>query len=257
MNRSVLILTLTLLGFTAGASAQILIAPDPNGAINQDTSSIVTATAPNWNTLAVAGNTVNGSGLDASGQHTNAGWLANPGVLWMGEGNNGAGNGGSATPQPNSGTWTGPLDDFGRGSVWIRWDFDQTYLLDKATIWNHNEGGGNMRGLHKVMIEYTSDGNNWSLLDGGGLGGPGEHTFLQAPGADGYPGFDLSFDGVAASSVVFTVLANEGSVKNFGGSGNVGMSEIRFFTIPEPSVLSLLTVGGLVMMRRGKRRCRG
>ena len=49
---------------------------------------------------------------------------------------------------------------------------------------------------------------------------------------------------------MFTVLANEDGVKNFGGSGNVGISEIRFYAIPEPATLSLLAAGSLMIARR-------
>ena len=59
------------------------------------------------------------------------------------------------------------------------------------------------------------------------------------------------------SSIVFTSgdapggPLSDGTVydTNFGGSGNNGLSEIRF-VVPEPATIGLLTLGGLAMLRR-------
>ncbi len=234
MNRISLLAMLTLLGFAAGASAQLLIAPDPNGDINQDTSSLVMVSVGTDHGPSPGSATVDGSGLNAAGEHENNNWLS--GIHWMGDRDDRE-NG------PHSGTYSDPT-----GPNWIRFDFDQVYPLENAKVWNYNGAPGGddpLRGLNNVVIEYSSDGTNWNLLDGGGTSGA--HTFPVGSGLAGYTGFDLPL-GVSAQHVIITMLNATAGSGNHGG-GDAGLAEIRFF-YPEPTSLALLVAGGLMTARR-------
>ena len=192
-----------------------------------DTSDAVTATSPNWNAGAVADRLVDGSGIDETGEiHDNQGWQADPNTVWLGEGGNVFGNGGGTENTLNPGTYTHETNP-----NWVRFDFDATYQIGDVRIWNYN-GEIPGRGLNQVIVEYSATGGEdpgeWSQLVGDGE--EGAQTFPEASGEEDYTGFTLNLNGAEASSVVFTVLRNEGFVKNHSSSGNIGLSEVRFYS---------------------------
>ena len=216
MKRVICVLAVALMA--GGASAAFIGGPD------SDTSDAVTATSPNANGGHLAVVTVNGVGLDETGEmHDSQSWTA--GTSWLGEGNNKAGDfGGGGDPTPNPGTHTNDTNP-----NWMRFDFDAVYPIAHARIWNYN-GELPCRGMNQVVVEYSTTGggdpSDWSRL-----GGPDAvQSFLEATGGDDYTGFILDFGGVEASSVMFTVLENTAFVKNFCDSGNIGLSEVRFYS---------------------------
>jgi len=212
-----------------------------------DTSGYVTATAPN----AEAGpgampiKAVDGSGLDETGEmHDNSGYAS--GRIWLGERDNG-GNAGSTDPEgdggPNPGTYSHESNP-----VWFRFDFRENQLISHARIWNCN--GATNRGFNQVVVEYSATGGadpaEWTRL-----GGPDAvQSFPQASHEDDYLGFELDLGGADIKSVVFTALTSDSGVANFGGSGNVALSEVRFYIVPEPATMGLIVLGGLALLRR-------
>ncbi len=114
------------------------------------------------------------------------------------------------------------------GYEWIKYDFDKSYPIGTMWVWNMNQiGGGGSdltgRGLKKVYIEYTNDGENWSkLMDG-------ENDFFILDKASGEAQIQytsaIDFAGVDANSVVITADATDG---DWGGAPYVGLSEVRF-----------------------------
>jgi len=221
MKKMLCVTCVALLSLVGGAGAQQWI-----GGPDFDTSDAVTATAPNaeFGPGAMPVKAVDGSGLDETGlMHDNSGYA--DGRIWLGERNNG-GNAGSTDPEgdggPNPGTYS-----HASNPVWFRMDFDHVYEIGYAQVWNCN--GATNRGWNQVVVEYSATGgpdpSEWTRL-----GGPDAvHSFPQASHEDDYEGFQLPFNGVMANSVVFTAQTSDAGVANFGGSGNVAMSEIRFY----------------------------
>ena len=99
-------------------------------------------------------NTVNGSGLDASDQHS-----TEPRQMWM-----------STGVQPN----------------WIQYQFDKVYKLSEMWVWNSNQMIESFVGFgaKTVTIEYSVDGITWTALAGRARVCPG------AGAADLHPQYD-------------------------------------------------------------------
>lgn len=161
----------------------------------------ITATASSSNTADEGPeNTVNGSGLDADGLHSDddkAMWRSN-----------------ITGPQP----------------TWIQYEFDRVYRLYEMLIWNHNTSTEPVigYGIKEAVIEYSLDGAAWTTLGT-------THEFARAPGGVGYaPNTTIELSNVAAKYVKITANSNWGGLID-----QYGLSEIRFFYIPvsarEPS----------------------
>ncbi len=163
----------------------------------------VTATASSSNTTDMGpGKTTDGSGLNASDQHS-----VEPADMWLS----------SATgPQP----------------TWIQYEFDRTYILREMWVWNSNQVLESLFGLgaKDVTVEHSEDGVNWTSL--------GDFEFAQAHGSADYT-HDTTVDlaGAMAKYVRLTTNSNWG-----GLLPQYGLSEVRFFHIPvqarEPKPIS-------------------
>ena len=109
------------------------------------------------------------------------------------------------------------------GSAWIQYEFDKPYKLHQMLVWNYN--GSTILtnyGLKEVTIEYSEDGQTWTVLSEA-------NEFAQAPGTDGYEyNTTVDFKGVAAQSVKITANSNWGG----GIFDRYGLSEVRFLYIP-------------------------
>jgi len=122
------------------------------------------------------------------------------------------------------------------GSMWIQYTLNKIYQLNEMWVWNHNELGTQSwvdRGLKKVKIDYSLDGNNWTYL--------GEFTFARAPGRgwlSSWPSrvdpneyaheVEVDFSGAGAKYVCITADVNEGT---WGSDWACGLAEVRFFGI--------------------------
>lgn len=137
-------------------------------------------------------NTVNGSGLDADGLHSDQ-----QTDMWMT---------GLSGPQPS----------------WIQYEFDKVYKLHEMWVWNYNQNIEPLVGfgLKDVTIEYSSDGVGWTEL-------AGVPEFTQALGMPGYA-HDTTIDFGGAPAKYVRVTAND----NWGMLTQYGLSEVRFFYIP-------------------------
>ena len=183
----------------------------------------VTPTVPNSesNAGATADKALDGSGLDPTGaMHDKSGYVN--GRLWLGEVTNEPH--GDGTGLPNPGTYSHESQP-----GWFRVDFDRVYELTFARIWNGNEGNATNRGMNQVVVEYSATGGP-EPADWARLGGPDAvHGFPRAAGSGDYTGFDLDFDGAEAKAVVFTAETSDRGVANFGNTGNIALSELRFY----------------------------
>ncbi|MHC4594566.1 MAG: LamG-like jellyroll fold domain-containing protein [Planctomycetota bacterium] len=147
-------------------------------------------------------NTVNGSGLDASG------------LLHGKDADDNMWQSSMAGPQPS----------------WIEFQFDNVYKLYELWVWNSNDTLEPIIGLgfKDVSIEYSANGTDYTTL--------GTTTeFARAPGMPDYA-HDTTIDmgGVPAKYVRLTANSNWGGIFT-----QYGLSEVRFFYIPvnarEPS----------------------
>lgn len=140
--------------------------------------------------------------------------------------------------QPASGTFSGTVTfDLGQ----VRGD------LDKMLVWNLNQLGQADRCMKDALIEYSQDGAEWvttSLANGGNFTLPQVTENTQ----NGY-GLAVDLTAVDARYVRITGLTNYTAD---GLSENTGLSEVRFYAVPEPSivVMALLGFGLLAAARR-------
>ena len=125
-------------------------------------------------------NTVNGSGLDGSDQHS-----AEPEEMWL-----------SGGVLPN----------------WIQFEFDKVYMLHELHAWNSNQliepyiGFG----AKDVTVEYSADGVTWMTLDG-------VPEFAQGTGMPTYTAnTTVDLGGVMARYVKLTIDQNWGVAPQAG-----------------------------------------
>jgi len=126
-------------------------------------------------------NTVNGSGLNAEGQHSTIST-----DMWLG------------LPA-------------GEEPLWIQYEFDQVYKLAEMLVWNYNVQFEPVLGfgLQNVTIEYSADGATWTAL--------GDVEFAQATAREGYEAnTTVDFGGDAVKMVKITINSNFGSLAQYG-----------------------------------------
>ena len=129
------------------------------------------------------------------------------------------------------------------------------YDLSGMRVWNYNETGSTGRGVEGVTIEWSNDGGtSWFDAGLGNTSTPtaGLYEFSEASGVGTYDGERIDFGSTlsGATNVRFS------SISNFGTAGSiVGLSEIRFIAIPEPSTIALVALSFVALIgfrRRGK-----
>ncbi len=126
-------------------------------------------------------NTVNGSGLDADGQHstrTTDMWLA-----------------------------TAPADE----NLYIQYEFDGVYKLYEMLVWNYNAEFELILGfgLKDVAVSYSLDGTDWTAL--------GDVEFAKPTAKSTYTAnTTVNFGGVAAKYVRLTVNSGWGMMGQYG-----------------------------------------
>jgi len=136
----------------------------------------ITATASSESPNMGPGKTIDGSGLNASDQHSTEGT-----DMW--------------------------LTANGTGPAWIQYEFDQIYKLDKMLVWNGNQLIERMIGFgaKDVKVECSTDGAVWTTL--------GDFQFAQATGQPTYTaGTTVDFAGAVAKYVKLTISSNWGGV---------------------------------------------
>jgi hypothetical protein len=152
----------------------------------------VTATASSASAGMGPEKSVDGSGLNSSGQHG-----TEPSLMWLS-----AADG----PQP----------------TWIQYEFDGVYKVHQLQVWNSNQMLESVLGFgaRNVTIEYSTDAATWTTL--------GDFEFARAPGAATYAGnAPVDFGGAIAKYVKLTIHSNWGGVL-----AQYGLSEVQFFYIP-------------------------
>ena len=112
--------------------------------------------------------TIDGSGLNASGEHSTTDvdmWLNDP------------------TVKP----------------AWISYAFDQPYIIREMKVWNSNQSIEPYLGFgaKDVLIEYSLDGTTWMALN--------TVEFAQADGSNTYAGFTVGMQDVEAKFIRLTI----------------------------------------------------
>jgi hypothetical protein len=138
-------------------------------------------------------NTVNGSGMDMNGLHSNS----------------------------TSAMWLSDSSDL--GPVWIQYEFDKLYKLHEMQVWNYN---GQLFlsgfGFKDVSVEYSDNGADWMSL--------GNVTqFARATGTNEYAANTVvDFNDLDIRAVKITANSNWGGAlfKQYG------LSEVSFLQIP-------------------------
>jgi hypothetical protein len=105
--------------------------------------------------------------------------------------------------------------------AWIQYDLGRVYQLHEMWVWNYNGEFEDIIGfgIQNATVEYSTDGADWTAL--------GDFKLAQGTGLDEY-GADapIGFGAVAARYVKITANSD------WGGMGQPGLSEVRFFYIP-------------------------
>ncbi len=128
---------------------------------------------------------------------------------------------------------SGLVDDLhgtSAGDMWVattipatvEYAFDRAYKLHELWLWNSNQLIETFVGFgaKEVVIEYSLDGENWTVLKGVG-------PLAQAPGAPGYAHNNtIDLGGATAQYVRMTIISVQGIATQ------VSLSEVRFFFIP-------------------------
>nr|WP_317413398.1 alpha-L-fucosidase [uncultured Solibaculum sp.] len=122
-------------------------------------------------------------------------------------------------------------------NAWIQYTFEQPVSLEQMYIWNHNQYESNKpdptvtlkRGLRKVTITYSEDGQHWQTLGGDGATfefakGTGESAMKATNLTNGQP---VNFNGVRTQYVRITADPDP-AVGTWGGDGFYGLSEVMF-----------------------------
>jgi hypothetical protein len=120
--------------------------------------------------------TIDGSGLDASDQHS-----TDSGDMWL-----------------SSGT---------EPETWIQYEFARPQVLDKMLVWNSNQSLEILFGFgaRDVTVEYSMDGSAWTTL--------GDFELAQATGSATYTAnTTIVFGDVAAKVVKLMIHSNWGGV---------------------------------------------
>ncbi len=178
----------------------------------------VAATASGWGTNMGPQNTINGSGLNAAGQHSTEStkmWISN-----------------------------------GAKPAWIRYEFDKVYKLDEMWVWNANQEIESMLGFgaKNVTIEYSVDAQTWKTLEG-------VPEFAQAPGTSDYTAnTTVDFRGVEAKFVKLTINANWGGVAPQVGLSEVRFFyvPVRAFAPQPADNAKSVSIGASLQWRPGR-----
>lgn len=134
--------------------------------------------------------------------------------------------------------------------VYLLIDLGAVYAVDSFTVWNYNEdasaGRDNTRGVNAVVIEYGTSVTGSDIDSAATLAGV---TNFARASPNRFNNFTGELFDPAGSFTARFIKINVDS--NHGGNSNVvGLAEIQFTAVPEPSSLSLLALGGLLVARR-------
>jgi len=112
-------------------------------------------------------------------------------------------------------TSIGPIPERGN-THWLLYDFGHVYAIDSLYFWNHNVWGETGLGVKDILIDYSTDQENWTTI--------GPITVEKAPGSWKYTGSQgPALDNIQAQYVLVTVVSTWRE-----SAACAGLAEIRF-----------------------------
>ncbi len=113
-----------------------------------------------------------------------------------------------------------------RGSLhWIRYDFGDTYAIQKSKFWNINTPSILTAGAKSMIIDYSIDGITWLEW--------GRYDLPQGSGSTMYQGEDgPNFSGLIARYILINITSN------YGNTTNSGLAEVKFEVAPATTSVS-------------------
>jgi len=113
-------------------------------------------------------------------------------------------------------------------------------VVDAVHMWGYDRIGSTSRSIQNFDLSFSTNG-----------GGTYANTIalvLAVPSADPIPVQTLNF--AQQTGVTHIRITN---MTNYGDSNYVGLNEIRFSAVPEPTTTALLGLGGLALILRRRK----
>lgn len=137
----------------------------------------------------------------------------------------------------------------------IEYDLGQNYLLDTIRIWNLKRAGvygGTDRGFNERVIRVRADGDPVPYDVWVGSVPMAAALPANAPAPVDLELFNIQADAdvIGLGGGIRYIQVTTTGALNHAHWPDCGLSEIRFYEIPEPATLALLSIGGLFLRRR-------
>ena len=111
---------------------------------------------------------------------------------------------------------TSPIEERGKNH-WIMYDLGTEQEILDLRIWNHNVWGETGMGAKSILVDYSTDKNNWNTI--------GPIDVAEAPGSWKYVAPQaIDFEDVSAQYLVITVLETWDNNSNCAGIGEIKMN---------------------------------
>lgn len=159
------------------------------------------------------------------------------------------------------------------GVVWFATEFCSPRRVDRICIWNHNQNNHTRRGLRKVYVDYSEDGEHWTRLE---RGGSSFHMIPESVGKNGERAdYTLDTPGLRFRYLCITADMKEGNYYDMSdpaiaqetadmhqNPAYYGLAEIRFYTsqtrkasdLPKPEGMQLAASQGYLKTADGPAR---